>query len=73
MEKLLTVQQLSELIQASPRTIYNWVHIGYIPYYKVSGFVRFRAEQIEGWLRKKRRRGRTSMRQIVDLENRVGG
>lgn len=66
MEKLLTIQQLSELIQVSPKTIYNWVHIGYVPYYKISGLVRFRAEQIERWLEKKKNRGRASFKQILD-------
>jgi len=34
MERLLTVKDLSELLQLSPKTIRNWVHVGYVSHYK---------------------------------------
>ncbi|MDP8292751.1 MAG: helix-turn-helix domain-containing protein [Candidatus Orphnella occulta] len=34
MEKLLTPTQLSESLQVSKSTIYQWIHRGFIPHYK---------------------------------------
>jgi len=57
-EKLLTIQQLSELIQVSPKTIYQWTHIGYVPYYKLPKGIRFRQQEVEIWLKRKKKGGR---------------
>ena len=58
MEKLLTIQQLSELLQISRRTLYDWTHTGYIPHYKLPKGVRFSEKVVINWLNKKRIRGR---------------
>ena len=60
MQKLLTIKQLSELIQVSPKTIYNWTHIKYIPYIKFRKGVRFNENAVMEWLRKKRMKGRNT-------------
>ena len=60
MEKLLTIQQLSELIQVSRNTIYEWTHISFIPHYKFPKGVRFRVSDIEKWLKDKKRKGRNT-------------
>ena len=62
MEKLLTIQQVRDILQVSKRTIYDWTHIGYIPHYKLPNGVRFRKSEIERWLMKKRRSGRSTYR-----------
>ena len=54
MEKLLTIQQLSELIQVRPKTIYQWTRIGSIPFYKFPKGIRFRENQVFQWLEKKK-------------------
>ena len=47
MEKLLKINEVSEILQVSPKTVYNWVCYGYIPHFKVNnsqgngGAVRF--------------------------------
>ena len=68
MERLLKIREVSELLQISPKTIYNWVHYGYIPYFKVYGqrgttkaAIRFRQSEIEQWLKRRRRAGRDSI------------
>jgi excisionase family DNA binding protein len=61
-EKLLTIQQLGDLIQVSPKTIYQWTHIGFIPHYKFPKGVRFRQEEILTWLRRRKARGRKQMK-----------
>jgi excisionase family DNA binding protein len=58
--KLLTILQLSDLLQIKPSTIYKWVHYHYIPFVKLGSSVRFREKKIEGWLQKRERKGRIS-------------
>ena len=47
MEKLLKINEVSEILQVSPKTVYNWVCYGYIQHFKVNnsqgngGAVRF--------------------------------
>jgi excisionase family DNA binding protein len=57
-EKLLTVEQLSELIQISRSTLYEWTHCGFIPHYKFPKGIRFKAVEIEKWIAHRRIRGR---------------
>jgi len=57
-EKLLTIRQLSDLIQVSPKTIYQWTHIGFIPHYKFPKGLRFKVREIERWLEKRKQNGR---------------
>jgi len=64
-EKLLTVQQLSELIQISRSTLYEWTHCGFIPHYKFPNGVRFKETEIDDWLRKRQKKGRASFRIFV--------
>jgi len=58
-EKLLTVEQLSDLIQISRSTLYEWTHTGFIPHYKLPKGVRFKSAEIEAWLEKRRKKGRS--------------
>ncbi len=68
MERLMKIKEVSELLQISPKTIYNWVHYGYIPHFKVGqrgkakAAVRFRESDIEQWLKRRRQSGRDSMK-----------
>jgi excisionase family DNA binding protein len=57
-EKLLTITQLSELIQVSRSTIYEWTHVGFIPHYKFPKRIMFKISEIEVWLEKRRKKGR---------------
>lgn len=66
MEKLLSIDQLSELLQVSRRTLYDWTHTGFIPHYKFPKGVRFKISEIERWLEKRATRGRIRYR--IDLE-----
>jgi len=62
MEKLLKVEQLSEIIQISPSTIYHWTQAEFIPHYKFPKGIRFKVEEIERWLNNKRVKGRSSIK-----------
>jgi excisionase family DNA binding protein len=50
MEKLLNINQLSELLQVKKSTVYSWVHTGRIPYVKVNGALRFKEGAIYNWI-----------------------
>ncbi|MFC1704577.1 helix-turn-helix domain-containing protein [Candidatus Omnitrophota bacterium] len=66
MEKLLTIKQLSELLEVSPRTLYEWTHAGFIPHYKFPNGVRFKLSEIEKWLQRRRRKGRSTYKLCVE-------
>jgi excisionase family DNA binding protein len=65
LEKLLTVEQLSELIQINRSTLYEWTHAGFMPYYKFPNGVRFKEKDIDDWLKKRQKRGRNSFRILI--------
>ncbi len=52
--KLLDVQQLSEMLNVKPKTIYDWTHKEKIPYYKLGGSLRFNLEEIQKWIKSKK-------------------
>lgn len=62
MNSLLTIQELSQILKISKKTIYGWVHDNYVPYMKLGGAVRFDENQIKTWLAKRSRAGRVKRR-----------
>jgi len=66
MEKLLKVVDLCDLLQVSRSTVYEWTHINFIPHYKFPKGVRFRATEIERWLKRKKISGRTNLKLNID-------
>lgn len=62
MEKLLKIEQVSDLLQVSKRTIYDWIHVGYIPHYKFPNGILFKSSDIENWLKKRKQRNRLEYR-----------
>lgn len=50
-EQLLTLQQVADLLQVPPKTIYQWNHSGTgPPRYRVGKYVRYRLRDVEKWL-----------------------
>lgn len=66
MDRLLTVDDLAAWLQVKPRTIYQWVHEGYIPVIKLGALVRFDQASILAWLKKREAAGRS--RQKIELD-----
>ena len=62
MNSLLTIQELSQALRISERTIRQWCHEGYIPFCKLGHSVRFDEKQIQIWLAKRSRAGRVKRR-----------
>ena len=52
MDRLLTVGEVATWLQVKPRTIYQWVHEGYIPVIKLGTLVRFDQASVVEWLKK---------------------
>ncbi len=50
MDKLLTIDELAEVLSVKKSTIYQWVHLGLIPHIKMGRLLRFKKEDIEKWL-----------------------
>jgi excisionase family DNA binding protein len=66
MDNLLTPKQLSEALQVSKGVIYKWTHIGFVPHYKIGGQVRFKEKEIEAWLNKRKRKGRSTYKLNIE-------
>lgn len=49
--KLLTVEEIAELFQASTSTIYRWVHKREIPFVKLGGKLRFSPDEIQEYIK----------------------
>jgi excisionase family DNA binding protein len=45
----LTVEQLAEMLQISPRTVHDWVHERRIPFHKAGTQTRFLISEIVQW------------------------
>ncbi|MDP8233325.1 MAG: helix-turn-helix domain-containing protein [Candidatus Saelkia tenebricola] len=63
---LLTVEDLGEVLKVSQRTIYDWTHANFIPYYKFPKGVRFKKTEIERWLKQKHQNGRMFHKVNID-------
>lgn len=50
-DRLLTAKELADILTISPKTLYNYVTRGMIPYFKIESNVRFRARDVAEWLR----------------------
>ena len=64
MERLMTAKQVSELIEVKPSTIYQWVHLGLIPYVKLGKCVRFKKAELFRWIDKNLRKERISFKSV---------
>ena len=64
MERLMTAKQVGELIEVKPATVYQWVHIGLIPYVKIGKSVRFKKNELFRWIDKNHRRERVSFKSV---------
>ncbi len=67
MDRLLTVDDLAAWLQVKPRTIYQWVHEGYVPVIKLGTLVRFDQASITAWVRKREAPGRAKQRVDMDV------
>ncbi len=62
MDKLLTPQQIAELIGVKRSTIYQWTHQGFIPHVKLGRLVRFSETAVMKWVEDRSTNGRKTRR-----------
>lgn len=56
--EFLTLDELCRWLKVKPATVYDWVHIGFIPYVKLGRCLRFERAEIAAWLEARRCAGR---------------
>ncbi|HOE68033.1 MAG TPA: helix-turn-helix domain-containing protein [Candidatus Omnitrophota bacterium] len=64
MERLMTARQVSELLEVNPSTVYQWVHLGLIPYVKLGKCVRFKKIELFRWIDKNLRHEKVSFKTV---------
>jgi len=62
MEKLLTVNDICDILQVKKGLVYKWVHYGYVPYVKIGNVLRFKESKIEKWVSRREKRGRKALK-----------
>lgn len=53
MARLMKAQEVADILQVKPSTVYTWVRQGRVPHIRVGRLIRFVAEQIEEFLSRK--------------------
>lgn len=48
--KLLTVRELSDVLNVKEKTLYQWAELGQIPCIKLNGCLRFDLEDVRAWI-----------------------
>jgi excisionase family DNA binding protein len=49
--KLISVKEVSEILNVKPSTLYQWAELGQIPCVKINGALRFDIEDIMKWIK----------------------
>lgn|GEM_PF-1248033 len=72
--KLLTVDDVAQILKAKPSTIYAWSEQGLIPSVKINGLRRFFEEEIMEWLKSLHQNNRERYNVIIQTRSlRKGG
>lgn len=66
MPEFLTLEELCAWLKVKPATVYDWVHIGFIPHVKLGRLLRFEKAMIMSWLSERAQAGRAS-KKVVPL------
>lgn len=48
---MLKVNDICELLNARPSTVYQWAELGQIPCFKINGLLRFEEREILEWIK----------------------
>ena len=63
--KLMTIQELSDLLKIKPKTLYQWAELRQIPCLKLNGALRFDIDDINNWLLSCKNNNDTGYNQIT--------
>jgi len=67
MSEYLTLSELCGWLKVKPATVYDWVHIGFIPHLKLGRLLRFERGRIAAWLEERRCAGRPTKKLPVRI------
>lgn len=59
MHKLLTTEEVADLLNVKPATIRKWVHLQEIPVVRLGRAVRFRVDALEDWINERSQTAKT--------------
>ena len=62
MERLLTIDELSDKLQVGKSPIYRWVRWDFVPYIKIGRVLRFEEGKVKSWLKQRGCAGSTRMK-----------
>lgn len=66
MERLVPIKAVAEYLTVSPKTVYHWVHIGFIPHYRLPKAVRFKLSEVENWIKRRKKKGRENYHIVME-------
>lgn len=52
--RLVTIKEISRILNVKVSTLYSWVNKGSIPAHKINGLIRFDMDEIEEWVKRSR-------------------
>ena len=67
MEKLLSVQEASELLGVKVSTLYSWIHQGFVPHIKLGRLVKFSTSDLSQWVEERKQEGRIERAPQIQL------
>ena len=50
MKNLVSIEKIAEILDTSPKTIYDWTATRRIPHYKLGRLVKFDVDEVMAWL-----------------------
>ena len=59
MHKLMTTDEVADLLSVKPATIRKWVHLEQIPVVRLGRAVRFQVDAVEKWVYERSHQART--------------
>jgi excisionase family DNA binding protein len=72
--KLITIKQVSEMINVKPSTLYQWAELGQIPCIKINGALRFDIEDVLNWIKSCKKESASSYNPLTQARSpRKGG
>jgi len=67
--KLITIKEVSELLNVRPSTLYQWAELGQIPCIKINGALRFDIEDVLNWIRSCKKNVESSYNPLIQIRS----
>jgi excisionase family DNA binding protein len=71
--KLLTVKELAEILNVKEKTLYQWTELGQIPCIKLNRTLRFDEDDIEAWVKSKKKEPEPSYNPVTQARGPAEG